>query len=292
MTPGAFRAALKKELHEESQRTGRPYQRLQTILTMERYLARLVRYRPNGVVLKGGLALEIRLARARTTQDIDIRYAGSQAALLTTLQAAGRLDLGDFLLFEVQRDAKLPVVTNPGQRYQGERFRVQAHLAGRQFQSFKLDVGIGDAMATPPDIIVGSPWLRFAGIAPPSIPTYPVVVHLAEKLHAYTFAFRSPNSRVKDLPDIALLGVAGQPSAVHAREAIRQTFESRGTHSVPSALPAPPAWWERPYAEMAATNKLQWGSLTTVFEAAAAFLDPLLSGVDGTWNPLDWTWTP
>lgn len=51
--------------------------------------------------LKGGLVLELRLERARTTKDIDIRLAGSIADILPRLQAPGRLDLYDFMTFEV-----------------------------------------------------------------------------------------------------------------------------------------------------------------------------------------------
>ena len=54
-------------------------------------------------MLKGGLVLELRLQRARTTKDIDLRMMGTPAELLDRLQAAGRLDLGDFMRFEIQR---------------------------------------------------------------------------------------------------------------------------------------------------------------------------------------------
>jgi hypothetical protein len=40
-----------------------------------------------------GLAFEIRLERARTTKDIDVRLTGSSGALLERLQTAGRKDL-------------------------------------------------------------------------------------------------------------------------------------------------------------------------------------------------------
>jgi hypothetical protein len=47
-------------------------------------------------VLKGGLVLELRLERARTTKDVDVRLAGSSVDLLARLRAAGGVDLGDF----------------------------------------------------------------------------------------------------------------------------------------------------------------------------------------------------
>lgn len=48
--------------------------------------------------------------------------------------------------------------------------------------------------------------LDFIGVDPPSIQIYPIETHIAEKLHAYTMPRPRPNSRVKDLRDIALLG--------------------------------------------------------------------------------------
>jgi nucleotidyltransferase AbiEii toxin of type IV toxin-antitoxin system len=46
--------------------------------------------------LKGGLVLELRLERARTTKDVDLRMVGSQDDVLAKLQAAGRKDLADW----------------------------------------------------------------------------------------------------------------------------------------------------------------------------------------------------
>jgi hypothetical protein len=48
----------------------------------------------DAVMLKGGLVLELRLERARTTKDVDLRIGGSSDDVLARLQAAGILDLG------------------------------------------------------------------------------------------------------------------------------------------------------------------------------------------------------
>ena len=62
----------------------------------------------DAVTLKGGLVLELRLDRARTTKDVDVRMMGSPATILANLQRAGRLDLGDFMAFEVLPDRAHP----------------------------------------------------------------------------------------------------------------------------------------------------------------------------------------
>ena len=121
---------------------------------------------------------------------------------------------------------------------------------------------------------------------------YPVETHVAEKLHAYTMPRPRPNSRVKDLPDLALIATSGPIEAARLRAAIEQTFAFRRTHSVPERLPAPPATWEPPYAAIAQADQLPWPSLSGAFEAAGSFVDPVLAGrSEGRWDPSGWSWT-
>lgn len=74
------------------------------------------------------------------------------------------------------------------------------------------------------------------------------------------------------------------------REAIQLTFDQRGTHTPPIAVPEPPEQWRIPYMRMAAENGLRWASLDEVVTAVSAFLDPVLHGEDGVWDPGTWTW--
>ena len=117
-------------------------------------------------------------------------------------------------------------------------------------------------------------------------------VHVAEKLHALTMPRRRPNSRVKDLPDIALLATTGPFRSDPLREAIDVTFAQRGTHVLPTSLSDPPEPWREPYEYMAQGNRLRWASLDEVAEAVRAFLDPVLRGNEGIWDPQTWSWLP
>lgn len=121
---------------------------------------------------------------------------------------------------------------------------------------------------------------------------YPVETHLAEKLHAYTLPRTRPNSRVKDLPDLALLASIGNLLAERVRAAIVQTFTFRATHPPPTSLPDPPEAWTLPYARMAAENSLPWPTLAAVTAAARDFLEPVLAGRDGRWSSGQWAWLP
>jgi Nucleotidyl transferase AbiEii toxin, Type IV TA system len=102
-------------------------------------------------------------------------------------------------------------------------------------------LAFGEPMLGEPDVVAADDVLAFAGIAPPTLRLYPIETHIAEKLHAYTLPRRRPNSRVKDLPDLALLATAGPLDAVRLRAALEQTFAFRKTHALPAAIPdAPP----------------------------------------------------
>ncbi len=117
------------------------------------------------------------------------------------------------------------------------------------------------------------------------------MTHVAEKLHAYTLPRSRVNSRVKDLPDLALLATTQAIDARHLRTALKQTFSFRKTHPLPMSVPAPPPAWESPYAAMAREDQLDWATLGDVTVAVQSFLDPLLEGdLDATWSPTTWAW--
>ncbi len=256
-TPHAFKQALEKRLRD-SVATGAELGRRRQLLVFDRFLARVVAVLGDAVTLKGGLVLELRLRRARTTKDVDLRLTGSPDRVLERLQEAGRLALGDFMSFEVQPDAHQPEIDNAGMRYEGLRFRAECKLSGKLYgRRFGVDVAFGDPIIGEPERIVAEDLLAFVGIAPPSIRIYPLESHLAEKLHAYTLPRSRQNTRVKDLPDLALLATAKPVEAHHLRAALEQTFVFRGTHDLPATLPEPPSNWTQPYAAMAAQDGLE-----------------------------------
>lgn len=289
-SPQAFKEALEQRLRSAS-KNGVDFARRRQLLVFDRFLARLVAVLRDTVLLKGGLVLELRLDRARTTKDIDLRLIGSPETVLTDLQKAGRQLLGDFMTFEVTRDTEQPKIKNDGMRYEGLRFRTECMLAGKLYgRAFGVDVAFGDPILGEPETVAADDVLGFAGVAPPVVQLYPIETHIAEKLHAYTMPRVRPNTRVKDLPDIALLGTARPLDAVRVRSALEQTFDFRATHTLPSSLPEPPASWLIPYREMARENELAWATLEQLTTAVTKFLDPVLAGRTGTWHPTEWSW--
>jgi hypothetical protein len=292
-SPEAFKQALEQRLRAAS-RVGAELARRRQILVFERFLARVDAVFGNAATLKGGLVLELRIKRARTTKDVDLRLIGSAGQVLPRLQEAGRRDLHDFMTFEVGADEDHPEIRNDGLQYDGLRFRAECRLAGKLYgQPFGVDVAAGDPILGEPEVVVAEDVLAFAGIPPPALRLYPIETHIAEKLHAYTLPRPRPNSRVKDLPDLALLATAQRLDAGRLRAALEQTFTFRGTHPLPSSLPEPPPAWGPPYAAMAREDRLTWPTLEAVTAAASAFLDPVLAdGASGAWDPAGWRWGP
>jgi Nucleotidyl transferase AbiEii toxin, Type IV TA system len=287
----AFKQALEQRLRTSAS-TGPDFARRRQLLVFDRFLARIVAVLGDAATLKGGLVVELRVERARTTKDIDLRLTGSPQDVLGRLQEAGRRDLGDFLAFELRPDAEHPEIQNEGMQYEGARFQAVCRLAGKLYGNpFGVDVAFGDPIAGAPDIVVADDVLGFAGIPPPTLRIYPVETHLAEKLHAYTVPRKRPNSRIKDLPDIALLAGVKAVASHRLRAALEQTFRFRKTHDLPAALPEPPSAWEAHYAAMAREDGLQWSTLAGVTVAARAFLDPVLAvNAPATWDPGKWRW--
>lgn len=291
-TAAAFKQALEQRLRTASA-SGVDFARRRQLVVFDRVLARIALELGDAVTLKGGLAVELRIERARTTKDVDLRVMGSPDDFLERLRAAARRDLGDFMVFSIRPDDRHPDIQNDGTRYDGLRFRAECSLAGKLYgRPFGVDVAFGDPIIGDPEVIVAEDALGFASIAPPALRVYPVETHVAEKLHAYTMPRARPNSRVKDLPDLALIATAGPVEAIRLHAAIDQTFGFRGTHEVPEHLPAPPESWEAPYAATAREDQLRWTTLAEAFEAARAFLDPALAGSeDEVWDPTTWSWT-
>ena len=177
-----FRRALEDRLLAQSNQTHVSLVRLRKLVAFDRFLARLVQAQPGAWMLKGGLALQLRMgSHARTTKDIDVLWTIPRLEMQRVLASAASLDLGDWFAFVVRPTSDVL----PGLGQGSLRFSVTARLDGRLFESFHVDVGSGDPVVEPADSLTTPPMLAFAGIRPVTIPCYPLTQHLAEKIHAY-----------------------------------------------------------------------------------------------------------
>lgn len=271
----AFRQALADRLRRQypEQDVGR----LQKRAVMERFLARVVVALPECARLKGGYALELRLDRARATQDIDLALREvSRDEVLETLRDAAGLDLDDYLSFRVETTTRGVPQAAP---YGGDRLTVVPELGGQRFMPFPIDVGVGDADHAPADVLRGGVDLAFAGLAILEVPAVSVPVHVAEKLHALSFP-RSEgreNSRVKDLVDVILLREPAFADVDAVRTAVEATFDRRATHAFPERILVPERSWAAEYRKLARDVGLE-PDIATV-DLAGALLNRLVERI-------------
>ena len=277
VTAGAFRKALEDRLKRIAQEEKVDVNRLRRQVAFDRLLARLFLPGQPSWVLKGGYALELLFDTARATIDIDLTLPGlddtggqpNDVIREMLQQAAGAL-LADWFEFTIAG----PIMDLDAAPYGGARFPVEAKMDARIFARFHLDIGVGDVVLQPADLVECRDWLAFAGIARPSVRIIPREQQFAEKLHAYTLPRSIPNSRVKDLVDLALLVHAGELEPSRASSAINATFGRRGTHTVPRQLDPPPAEWFNQFAELSEIC-LAGASMSDAFETVRAFCDGL-----------------
>lgn len=290
-TAAAFRQALEGRLRTASREQGSSPARLRKAVAFERLLARLVAAAPGRWVLKGGLALDYRFgAAARPTGDIDLAAAAGEDTATADLLAAAALDLGDFFTFAVERTARLDQLLEGS----AVRYHVRVDLAGRRFEDFVVDVGFDALSGWGAEALVGPDLLAFAGIDPVVVPSLPLALQVAEKVHAYSRAYgggRIGSTRVKDLVDLALVASTAALDAADLRRAIAETFEQRGRPDAPAALPPPPPGWAVPFRRMASEIGRPL-DLAQGHALAARLLDPVLSGAitDGQWDPRRQAW--
>jgi hypothetical protein len=236
-------------------------------------------------VLKGGLALDYRIGdRARATVDVDLLHGPDRERVEAVFRTAESTDLGDYFGFAIQRTNKLDRLTDGA----AVRYHIRADFDGRRFEEFVVDVGFDDPGAFPPDVLERDGFLSFAGVVSPPLPTLPIEIHLAEKLHAYSRIYTGGNStRVKDLIDIVLIGQTQVLGASRCRLALHHTFASREGHTIPDAFDVPPDAWTFQYRRLAESVALD-PDIAAGHTFAAAMLNPLLAGeVDdhARWQP-------
>ena len=277
VTAAAFRRALEDRLKRIARAENVDVNRLRRQVAFDRLLARLFQTDQPSWVLKGGYALELLFDIARATIDIDLTLPGVNIAggqpndvIREMLQQAAGTPLDDWFEFMIAA----PIMDLDAAPYGGARFPVEAKMDARIFARFHLDVGVGDVVLQPVDTVKCRDWLAFAGITCPFVRIISREQQFAEKFHAYTLPRSTPNSRVKDLVDLALLVHAGELEPSRVSSAIDATFERRGTHTVPRQIDPPPTEWLTQFAELS-ENCLAGASMSDAFETVKAFCDGL-----------------
>lgn len=220
-------ASVRQRLLNRARSDRRPFNELLQYYAMERFLFRLSQSaHADRFILKGALMLSAwRSAELRPTMDIDLlgRTSNETAGIVAQIR--------DILLAEVDPDG---LVFDPGTiqaeritedaDYEGIRVRFRGALDSARV-NMQIDIGFGDIVFPGPEesdlpTLLASP--------APRLLCYSRESAIAEKFEAMV-KLRELNSRMKDFYDIWLLFRQFDFAGENLTEAIRLTFDRRGT---------------------------------------------------------------
>lgn len=292
--PTALRRSLETRLKTRSEQCGLPLDRLRKEAALQRLLARIAATAPDGSwALKGGLAMLARIGhRARVTADADATWRTAASQLHEMLEDAAEAELADHFEFLIGTGRPIQAEGPEG----GLRFPVRCLLAGRTFETLRLDVNVVPADPRPLDHVELRNLFDFTDLPPVVVPAVRVEQQLAEKIHAYTRDYGDQdNSRAKDLFDmIALAQHLRLPNLAELHQACRKTFALRNT-TWPPTLQPPPALWDEPWQGFVRDYAMPYTSLESAYTALNRFWAPLLDthpqqDDQSQWDPNIWTW--
>ena len=270
-TPRAFREALEQRLRTASEDAGVLIDRLRRRVVFERLLARLEHAEPGLWIVKGAMALEVRDPdRSRRTKDLDLAVRERAADIEALISAALSADpFADHFTFDVPPPTPLAIDEAGDPAW---RFRVQAALDERRFESVGLDV-VERSQEISRTVRMAFPSLvAFAGLPAVEVEVVDPRQHFAEKIHAYTRTYGDrPNTRVKDLPDMVLLIEDGLAPDAELYGVVAHVFGTRSLQSVPESFPDPPPGWEERYASIAEGMDIRAGDLGSAVELVRGF---------------------
>ncbi len=242
---GNLPASIAARLLNRAKQTGDDYQVLLGSFCFERFLHRLgmsgVRDR---FILKGAMLLRLWSDRPyRATRDLDLtrRGDGSYEAIREDIRRICSTSVEeDGVVFDP--DAIRIEAIRAEDEYAGTRVTLPARC-GTARLTLQIDVGLGDAVWPAPQPCVYPALLDFPA---PEVLAYPREAVVAEKFEAMV-ALGDRNSRIKDFFDIHYLARQFEFDRATLVEAVRRTFERRGTLiAAEPPIGLTPAYWENP----------------------------------------------
>lgn len=265
-------------------------------LVFERFLARVFATGHSPFVLKGGNAVLARVIDARSTKDVDLLHREQDLEeAVELLREACANDVGDHFRFEVGTvRAMLAGDEQPG--VEGRRVEVSAYCGTRVVPGFGVDLVVGSLMTTAPEQHLPPPVVPLRGLSLPSIPLYPAVDHIADKVCATQALYGSAkrrSSRVRDLVDLVILARNQSLEGLALISAVRQEWAHRGLEG-PVAFDPPMEWASRYRSEAAKTPACAGvENFEAAVELVVSFLAPVLDGsAEGhLWHPESLTWS-
>lgn len=232
-SPEALVMSVRQRLQNIANKTGEPFQYVMERYVIERFLYRLGQSKQSDAfILKGATLFWVwNGAPHRRTRDLDMLKVGdsSHLALSDSVVEVASIPADDGILFDVD-NLKLEDIRE-GTEYGGTRAVLEARLGAARLR-LQIDIGVGDAV-TPGPIRRNLPTLL--DMPSPQVRCYPVETVIAEKLDAVV-SRGLENSRMKDFYDLNFILQTFELDGAVISEAIRRTFERRGT-ALPTVTP-------------------------------------------------------
>jgi len=260
---------------------------------MERFLYRLSQSaHADRFILKGALMLRVwRSPELRPTMDIDMlgKTSNEKADIVAQIRDILTVDVEmDGLAFDPD-SIQAERITEDAD-YEGIRIRFLGALGSARI-NMQIDIGFGDVVYPKPE---ESDLPTMLNSPAPRLLCYSRESSIAEKLEAMV-KLGMLNSRMKDFYDIWLLSRQFDFDGTKLSEAIRLTFERRGT-----TLPAKIEAFTQPFIEAKQTQwatfwkRLQQDHVPTSFREIMASVDRFLSPIvvalsSGKPSPINWT---
>ncbi len=275
-------ASVRQRLLNRAKRDKRPFNELLQYYAMERFLYRLSRSaHADRFILKGALMLRAwRSPEFRPTMDIDMlgRTSNDEANIIAQIREIITVDVDpDGLRFDPDSVQSERITEDAD--YKGIRIRFRGILDSARV-SMQIDIGFSDVVYPGPE---ESDFPTMLDSPAPRILCYSRESVIAEKFEAMV-KLGILNSRMKDFYDIWLLSRQFDFDGAKLTEAIRLTFERRGT-----ALPTQIEAFDENFID---AKQVQWtafwkrlqydhvpSSFNDIVTEIKEFLAPLASGL-------------
>jgi hypothetical protein len=245
-------ASVRGRLANIAKESGRPLQELMQYFVMERFLYRLSRSdHADRFVLKGALMFTVwGTSQSRATRDIDLlaRSDNSVESMTKLMREVCNVPvIPDGVEFDSTSIAGSKIKEDA--EYSGVRISFYARIQNARLP-IQIDIGIGDVIYPNASLVEYPGLLDFDR---PKLKGYPKETVIAEKFEAM-IKLGQLNSRMKDFFDIFTLCKQFDFDGVILAEAIRKTFQNRGTAIDPSPFAFSDEFASNP------TKQTQWAA--------------------------------
>lgn len=290
--PGNIPASIRQRLLNRAKQEHRPFNELLQYYANERFLFRLSQsYYVDRFILKGAMLLRVwRSPEFRPTMDIDMlgRTNNDEAEVIAQIRDILTVDVeADGLEFDPD-SIQTERITEDAE-YNGIRIRFLGTLGSARI-NMRIDIGFGDVVFPEPEKLEIPTMLNLSA---PQLLCYNRESTISEKFEAMV-KLGMLNSRMKDFYDIWLLSRQFSFNGVTLAEAVRRTFEHRGT-----AIPAEIEIFAEPFI---VAKQTQWAafrkriqqnhvpsSFRDIVSSVDIFLSPICAALSsGKSYPANW----